>query len=726
MKHVYYYFVTILFVFVACVHTDVKITGDIMGVVLEQDSNKIINGCLITLEPDFTTYTDSNGVFRFSDIKMGKYMMTAYKEGFHKWADSIIISSDKELIKNIYLKPLNVPIVSTDSSTHISSVSAILYGSIVSGGGILKERGFYVGDSINMLKKYSNDSTKSFSYNIVDLKEGTTYFYQAFAVNEKGEGKGEIMKFTTTPLDVPVVTTDSVSEIDYTSASVHATILSSGSGSILENGFYYGIYPNPTEKITCNVSSHQNMALHLTNLLDNTTYYYKAFARNENGEGCGEVLSFRTNEITIPTTKTNIISGITSTTAICEGEIINDGGGIINERGICYAAHSNPTISNLSVRSVYATRVFNCQLTNLVPSTEYYCRAYSINERGVSYGNVISFITKNEITDKILTGEFSVSDTRKVIFSSGNLQYNASSMEWRFATHQYDVMGEQNNNISPTYDGWIDLFGWGTSGWNNTQNDPFAINYQPWATCDEAINMVAHSSEIKEIDCSTLSIIGKCDTIYKWSGSSNNYNMYGYGPSVMIGDGTLTGSNSNYDWGVYNAISNGGNRSGMWRTLRESEWYYIVAKRPNAQYLFSKATVCGIQGLIILPDIFTMPSGCSWTYQASDFSINNFDIQQWQKMEIAGAVFLPCAGSRRLKKYYYPTQNDDKFKLEYWLSNIKDEVRDNGIFTYSSQECGGGALCMIIPYDSGGYGLEVSTSCKRWAGQAVRLVKDLE
>lgn len=712
-------------IFVSCVHTDVKITGDIMGVVQEQDSNKIIKGCLITIEPDFTTYTDSSGVFQFSDIKIGKYLMTAYKEGFYKWTDSVIISSDKKLIKNIYLKPVNTPIVSTDSSTHISSVSAMLYGSIISGGGIFEERGFYVGDSVNMLKKYSNDSTLSFSCRLVDLKDGTTYFYQAFAVNEKGEGKGELRKFTTTPLDLPVVTTDSASEIGYTSASIHATILSSGSGSIIENGFYYGIYPNPTEKIICNISSHQNMALHLTNLLDNTIYYYKAFARNEKGEGSGEVLSFKTTEISLPTTKTNIISGITSTTAICEGEIINDGGGIINERGICYATHSTPTISDFSVRSVEMARVFICKLTNLVPATEYYCRAYSINERGISYGNIMTFTTSNEIADKTLTGEFSISDTQKVIFSSGNLQYNASSTEWRFALHQYDIIGEQNANISSTYDGWIDLFGWGTSGWNNTQNDPFAINYQPWATNGTEINMVAHSSEIQEIDCSTLSIIGKCDTIYKWSGSSNNYNKYGYGPSLMMADGTLTGNNSNYDWGVYNAISNGGNRSGMWRTLREPEWYYILAKRPNAQYLYSMATVCGIEGLIILPDVFTMPSGCSWTYQASDFSINNFDIQQWQNMENAGAVFLPSTGERQKTEYikisYINNHPTPIFK--YWLSNITDEVSENGHRTSSSQIGGGAAAYMEIPSKVSN-SLQVSSFGFRYKGCAVRLVQD--
>ena len=61
------------------------------------------------------------------------------------------------------------------------------------------------------------------------------------------------------------------------------------------------------------------------------------------------------------------------------------------------------------------------------------------------------------------TATFSVSASKQVIFSSGNLQYKPSSQDWRFAPHQYDIIGNGNRNISSIYSGWIDLFGWGTS-----------------------------------------------------------------------------------------------------------------------------------------------------------------------------------------------------------------------------------------------------------------------
>ena len=64
-------------------------------------------------------------------------------------------------------------------------------------------------------------------------------------------------------------------------------------------------------------------------------------------------------------------------------------------------------------------------------------------------------------TDAI-NGVFSVSSSKKVQFSKGNLQYQASTKTWRFAEHQWDIIGSENSKIDKNYSGWIDLFGWGT------------------------------------------------------------------------------------------------------------------------------------------------------------------------------------------------------------------------------------------------------------------------
>lgn len=64
---------------------------------------------------------------------------------------------------------------------------------------------------------------------------------------------------------------------------------------------------------------------------------------------------------------------------------------------------------------------------------------------------------------------FSTSATTKIDFAPANLQYHCTQHIWRFAEHSYDIIGSANANTSDSYNGWIDLFGYGTSG----------VNYSP-------------------------------------------------------------------------------------------------------------------------------------------------------------------------------------------------------------------------------------------------------
>ncbi len=231
--------------------------------------------------------------------------------------------------------------------------------------------------------------------------------------------------------------------------------------------------------------------------------------------------------------------------------------------------------------------------------------------------------------DGVLPGLFSVSATQQVHFSQGNLQYQASTNTWRFAEHQWDYVGTQtpdyfgsyggsvsgsdNRNISSTYSGWIDLFGWGTG------NNP------------------------------TLATI--------------NYTDY----STFV------------DWGS-NAIRNGGNAAHQWRTLTESEWFYLLYRRPNASSKCGTGNINGVGGLIILPDSWTQPSGCSFTAGFATYDENNFPdwthnsytLAQWSQMEAVGAVFLPAAGYRILTN----VRDVGNFGL-YWSSTPINENRAN-------------------------------------------------
>ncbi|MBQ0015964.1 MAG: hypothetical protein KBT04_03145 [Bacteroidales bacterium] len=241
-----------------------------------------------------------------------------------------------------------------------------------------------------------------------------------------------------------------------------------------------------------------------------------------------------------------------------------------------------------------------------------------------------------------LAGLFSVAEGRQVRFSKGNLQYSTKGTHacadgttkpgtWRFAEYQYsyvgsasqvsyyndkpsgNVPGSDNANIGSSYEGWIDLFGWGTSGYNGCE--PF------WSTM----------AELR------------------------------YGPA---GEYNLTDTNANYDWGVYNAISNGGDVPNKWRVLTMDEWEYMCSGRVYAASKWGYATVNGVQGVVFLPDNWTLPTSCTFTSGCeSGWTTNSYTDSQWVALETAGAVFLPAAG------YRYGVQlNIDNPDGYYWSS----------------------------------------------------------
>ena len=238
-------------------------------------------------------------------------------------------------------------------------------------------------------------------------------------------------------------------------------------------------------------------------------------------------------------------------------------------------------------------------------------------------------------------GGFSVSSSKKVMFSKGNLQYHPANKLWRFAENQTDYIGASNSNCSSTYNGWLDLFGWSTSA--------------------------------------------------KKFGVSTSTSNSGYSGSFV-------------DWGR-NKI--GDDAPNTWRTLTKDEWDYVVFNRPNASSLKGVAQVNGVNGLILLPDNWTCPSGItfksgSFTNWAVDYygAYQTFFADQWSKLEVAGAVFLPASGYR---------YGSNVYNLQY-----------DGIYWSATEDDSDTASCLYFDSRVASMNFDFRVS-----GLSVRLVKNL-
>jgi len=107
----------------------------------------------------------------------------------------------------------------------------------------------------------------------------------------------------------------------------------------------------------------------------------------------------------LPVVTTAEVTEITNVSAICGGEVVEDGGSEVAERGVCWSLHSDTQITDNKTIDGSGIGVFTSHLTNLTPgTTNYYVRAYAINGVGISYGDEIVFNTTGTVyPPRILT-----------------------------------------------------------------------------------------------------------------------------------------------------------------------------------------------------------------------------------------------------------------------------------------------------------------------------------
>ena len=296
--------------------------------------------------------------------------------------------------------------------------------------------------------------------------------------------------------------------------------------------------------------------------------------------------------------------------------------------------------------------------------------------------------------DEGFIGDFSVSPSLKVTFSLGNLQWSASgggstytthtvagggsaAGTWRFAEHQYDFVGNDekgnvyangikcsNSRISSTYTGWIDLFGWGTSGYNSK---------------------FPYMTSLMDTD-------------------------YGEGNDDIAG--------TYYDWGRYNQI--GSYPAGTWRTLTNAEWSYMLGTTANTRggdhpgwWIFNMVDIQinsdVVSGLFVYPDGTTgKPVGVSAVLTKNSTTSVTITKADFEILEAAGCVFLPAAGGREGIDIYGMDEADAMgIYGTCWSSSYINEQFAYGIFFRNGDEVW-----------TGDYGI-------RHYGASVRLAKNI-
>ncbi|MCK5137396.1 MAG: hypothetical protein KAR19_16550 [Bacteroidales bacterium] len=201
----------------------------------------------------------------------------------------------------------DLPSVTTSDISGITVSSANYGGNVVSdGGAAVTARGVCWSTSQNPTLSDSHTSdgngTGSYSGSITGLTCNTTYYVRAYATNSAGTTYGNQISFPTSqcPVNIPVVTTTSVSSITKTSAQSGGNITDDGGAAVTAKGVCWSTSQNPTTSDNCtnNGSGSGSFTSAITGLSCGTTYYVRAYAANSVGTSYGSQVSFNTDDCT--------------------------------------------------------------------------------------------------------------------------------------------------------------------------------------------------------------------------------------------------------------------------------------------------------------------------------------------------------------------------------------------------------------------------------------------
>jgi hypothetical protein len=290
----------------------------------------------------------------------------------------------------------DLPVLSTSPITAVTGTSATSGGNIFAGGELaITQRGVCWNTTGNPTvdnpKTENGSGSGSFVSNMTGLALGTTYFVRAYATNATGTAYGNEYFFTT--LNVPTITTSTVTGVTGNSANCGGNISYNGGAVVTERGLCWNTTGNPTindSKLELGEGSGE-FSGQLTELEIGANYYVRAYAINSIGTGYGNERLFTTQNFA--TVVTAEVWDITYTTAKGGGNVTSDGGAAITQRGVCWNTEGTPTLANSFTLSGTGTGAFTSNLNGLTANNTYYVRAYAINEIGTTYGQEVNFST---------------------------------------------------------------------------------------------------------------------------------------------------------------------------------------------------------------------------------------------------------------------------------------------------------------------------------------------
>jgi starch-binding outer membrane protein SusE/F len=232
----------------------------------------------------------------FNVVLSGLNYATKYYARAYATADGLTVYGEEVTFTTLPVKPT----LTTAAITEITGNSASTGGNVtVTGGATVTARGVSYGLNPNPTvadsKTTNGDGPGEFVSTLTGLNGNTKYYVRAYATNSVGTSYGPEVSFTTL-VDLPAVTTATITGITKTTAISGGEVTSDGGGTVTERGIVWSMNAEPTLDNTKIITGAGTgvFVSNLTNLEVFTTYHVRAYAINSAGVAYGADAQFTT------------------------------------------------------------------------------------------------------------------------------------------------------------------------------------------------------------------------------------------------------------------------------------------------------------------------------------------------------------------------------------------------------------------------------------------------
>lgn len=273
-----------------------------------------------------------------------------------------------------------------------------------------------------------------YTTDLKNLKANTIYYVRAYAKNAIGINYSNQKIVSTTDGKPQIDGLRIIGDGPY-SVICYCTLKSDGGFPVKSQGICWGTKQNPDIYGLHTIENPQigEFSSKISDLVSNTTYYFRAYATNTEGTTYSEQMFYEVGASKAEIQLTNVILD-RSNSATCSYVVISDGGEQITENGICWSTASIPTINDNKCFGGKGMGNFTSSIANLPLGSTIYIRAYAINTLGTTYSNQMTILTPSGIPTfgtTIVTSVSATSATLKAnIIDDGGLPVLARGLCW--------------------------------------------------------------------------------------------------------------------------------------------------------------------------------------------------------------------------------------------------------------------------------------------------------